>query len=142
MQCKKYQYYNHEADIGIQAWGNSIEEAFSEGTQAMLDLISNDKNRKRKILEIEIQAQDLEMLWIEWLNRILAEMDIRNMIVRSCKVKKIIKREQDIVLIGEIKCMDDSVIKSKKREVKAATYCQAKVEKQKKGWMVRCVLDL
>lgn len=137
-----YRYFEHEADIGIQSWGNTLEKAFSQGAQGMLDLISRGRKKKMRKISIKIKEKELLMLWIAFLNKVLGEMDIKKIIARTCKVKKITRKGNQIELTGEIGYVQQKPDDKLKREVKAATYCKANVEKQNKGWMVQCVLDL
>jgi SHS2 domain-containing protein len=137
-----YTYFDHEADLGIIAEGRTLEEAFEEGAQAMLDAICEHQGKKEEEFSIRLNAQDLESLWIDFLNELLAQMDIQEIFLSSCKVKKINMNKGVCNLEGKAYGFPRSNRVTRKSEIKAATYCQVKVIQKINACKVRCVLDL
>jgi len=133
-----YETFEHKADMGVRGFGKSIEEAFQEGAKAMFSVECNVK--KVKPLEkakIKASAQNFEELFVEWLNQLLAESSIRNMLFSKFDVKI-----KDNKLIGY--AFGEKINKKHelKVEVKAATYSQLKVFQNKKKWICQCIVDV
>ena len=136
-----YEYFEHQADIGIIGIGNSLEEAFEEAAKAMIQIMAdiNTIEDKEKY-DIFIKAKDKEELFIEWLNEILGQMDLNGVLFSKFKIE--IKKNKEYILKG--KAFGEKIDPKKhhlKTEAKAASYSQLKVEKKnnkycfKKGFL-------
>jgi SHS2 domain-containing protein len=139
-----YKYIEHEADIGIEAIGKTIEEMFEEGAKALFNVMVEIKKIKpfRKI-NIKCKAPQIDLLFIEWLNMLLAEKDIKETIFSEFKIKKITKQKEDYIL--EAIASGEKINLKKhnlKIEVKAATYSGLKYSKIKNKHKIVCVLDV
>ena len=139
----KFEYFDHEADIGIVGYGRNLEEAFEQGAKAMFNIMAdiNTIAREREV-DIEVRANDKEALFIEWLNELLARKDIEGMLFSEFDVR-IEEKGNMLVLKGTAK--GEKINYEKHRvdiEVKAATYSQLKIEKIDGGWKVQCVVDV
>jgi SHS2 domain-containing protein len=134
-----YEYFEHQADVGIIGYGKTLEEAFVEGAKAMFQVMCEIKNVKAvKKIKIEVEGNDKETMFIEWLNDLLAKKDIEDMFFSEFEVK--IDGNKLIGLAkGEKMDLDRHQVKV---EVKAATYAQLKVEEVDKGYKVQCVVDV
>jgi SHS2 domain-containing protein len=75
---------------------------------------------------------------VEWLNRLLAEKDIKNMAFSKFKVKI---KDNKLTGFAWGEKFDPEKHQSE-LEVKAATYSQLKVEKQKNKWLAQCIVDV
>ena len=137
-----YSYFDHEADVGIVGYGKTLEEAFEQGAQAMLDVICEHQGQVGRYFFIKLKAQDLEALWISFLNEMLAQMDIQEVFLSSCDVRKIEKMGVEYSLEGIAQGFPRSVDVTRKSEVKAATYCKVEVVEKPGECRVQCVLDL
>ena len=139
----KFEYFDHEADIGIVGYGRNLEEAFEQGAKAMFNIMADINTIKceRKV-DIEVRANDKEALFIEWLNELLARKDIEGMLFSEFDVR-IEEKGNMLVLKGIAK--GEKINYEKHRvdiEVKAATYSQLKIEKIDGMWKVQCVVDV
>jgi SHS2 domain-containing protein len=127
---KNYELIEHTADIGIKLKGKDLRGLFKNVALAMFDIIAEKKtgeNKKQKI-KIKQRADNLEELFINWLNEL---------IFSDFQVNKINERELQATGIGED-------IKSYKvnTEVKAATYHQLKIAKTASGWQAEVIFDV
>ncbi len=135
-----WEHFEHKGDIGIQGSGATVEEAFEMAAFAMTAVITNPEliDLKESAI-VNCSAPDLELLLVEWLNAVLYQMDVKKMLFGKFKVK--IDGEN---LTGN--CIGEPIAIDKHQpavEVKAATYCQLKVEKRPDGiWVARCVVDV
>ncbi len=135
-----WKHFEHKGDIGIEGTGATVEEAFEMAALAMMAVITNPESIDLKeVAAVKCTAPDLELLLVEWLNAVLYQMDVKKMLFGKFKVK--IEGED---LTGN--CFGEPITIDKHQpavEVKAATYCQLKVEKRDDGiWIARCVVDV
>lgn len=137
-----YEYFDHRADIGVRGIGSTLEEAFQEAAKAMFGVMGNiGKVGDRKSIDIECDADDETGLLVEFLNKLLSEADINDMFFSDFSVK--IEKGKKFRLIGKAFGEKRDADKHElKLEVKAATYSNAKVEKQKGKFIAQCVVDV
>ena len=137
-----YKHLEHEADIGVLGIGSTIEEAFEEGAKAMFDVMVDVKRvEPKQEVKIDCTANDLEALFVEWLNNLLTKQDIDEMVFSKFKVT--IKKNKTYNLVGVAYGELLDVKKHKiKTEVKAATYSGLKYEKIKDKHNIQCILDI
>ena len=139
-----YKYIEHEADVGIMGIGDTIEEAFEEGAKAMFNvMIDIDKIEAKQEIDVECKANDIASLFIEWLNELVLQRDIKNIFLSKFKVEKIKKVDDTYKLKG--KAFGEPIDLKKhevKIEVKAATYGGLKFEKKDNKYYVQCILDV
>ena len=139
-----FELYEHKADMGIRARAPTLEQAFAEGAKAMFEVMVDTKKVKtRKSVSFEAEAENLEELFVEFLNQLLYLKDVHDMFFSAFSVEKIEETEEGFKLkaraAGERMKRKDHDVKT---EVKGATYSQLKVEKEKDGWMAQCVVDV
>ena len=134
-----FEYFDHEADIGIIGKGSSLEQAFEEAAKAIFNVMFDIKSVSAiSNIEVACEAVNSEELLIEWLNKLLAESTINNMVFSEFEVKI-----QGDKLKGLAKGETINHEKHKtKTEVKAATYSQLKVEERKGDFIAQCVVDV
>jgi SHS2 domain-containing protein len=137
-----YCYFDHEADVGIMAEGKTLEEAFAFGARAMFELICDPSDQKAADFEVSLFSEDVLSLWVDYLNRLLGEMDVQKIFFVDCKIQKIEKSDKGYSLLSLAQYVKKSEDELYKSEVKAATFCMAEVEKTAEGYRVQCVLDI
>jgi SHS2 domain-containing protein len=136
-----YQYLEHEADIGILAMGKTREQAFEEGARAMFGvMVDVDKVKARKKVEVSVGADTLDTLFVEWLNALLAQKDIKGMVFSKFKVD--IGEKETFTLQGEAYGDEFKPEQNFKTEVKAATYSGLKYKQVFGEHHIQCILDI
>ena len=139
-----YEYLDHEADMGILAWDVELEKAFSEGAKAMFEIMVNTKlvDAVDKI-EIECSAFDIAGLFVEWLNELLTQKDIRDMFFSKFEIEQISKEPNGFTLrgiaIGETINSEKHEVRT---EVKGATYSGLSYKVEGNKHKLQCVLDV
>jgi len=124
-------------------WGKTIEEAFENGAKAMFSVMVNLEGVELKEeIHVGVTAEDLDLLFIEWLNELLAQRDISEMIFSEFTAQ-ISDKNGEITLSGTAQ---GELLNSEKHEirteVKAATYFGLKSGKEKGLHYFQCVLDI
>lgn len=139
-----FEYLEHEADIGILAEGNTLEEAFEEGAKAMFNvMVDIERVEAKNKIELGCEAADVPSLFVEWLNELLAQSGLKNLIFSKFKVNDIERREGALKLKAE--AWGEELRPEKhnvKTEVKAATYFGLKFEEKEGKFYLQCVLDI
>lgn len=139
---KEFELLDHEADIGIKSWGKTVEEAFENGAKAMFSVMVNLKKVEPvQEIAINVEADDIDELFVEWLNELLAQKDISEMVFSDFTVE--IGKNEEVTLSakarGELLDQKKHEIKT---EVKAATYYGLKSGKKNGLHFLQCVLDI
>jgi len=134
-----YETFEHEADIGIRGFGNSLEEAFENAAVALYSVMVNTGKialMKKKV--ITVSAPDRELLLVEWLNALLALSDIERLVFSKFEVKI-----KDMSLTGIAWGEPlDRVRHEAHVEVKGATYHMLSVKEQDGRYTAQCVVDV
>ncbi len=135
-----WQHFHHQADIGIRGTGDSPEQAFEEGAMALMAVIcSPEKVQPQECIEIECEADEKDLLFADWINTLVYEMDIRKWVFSRFEVR--IEKHK---LIG--KAWGEPTDTNRHElavEVKAATFMELKAYKNNDGqWVVQCVVDV
>ena len=84
---KKYDIIEHTADVGIKAYGRDISECFAHAAVGMFDLITERSCIEEKgAYKIDLSAEDLEQLLVDFLSELLFLHGSRNLIFGAITV--------------------------------------------------------
>ena len=139
-----YEYLDHTADLGIRGIGTTLEQAFSEGALAMLAAMANvDTVRCTRSVPIRCTAPDIPFLFVEWLNEILYQREVRDMLLQSAVVTRMEQDDAGWVLEGTA-CGEtfDSQRHETYTEVKAATFSGLEYCHEGERHVIQCILDV
>jgi SHS2 domain-containing protein len=71
-----FELTEHTADVGVHAWGSSLEAVFEQAALAMLSLVyARDAVEERHEYSLRVEAADAELLLAAWLNELLYQVD-------------------------------------------------------------------
>jgi SHS2 domain-containing protein len=140
---KNYQLIEHTADTGVRVAGANLGELFSNAALAMFDIIAEERPRTHKAQApaisnpLYLRADNLEELFVNWLNELLSLSAAKELIFSKFKINKL----QDNMLEATVAGRDikDYRVNS---EIKAATYHQLKIEKSADGWQAEVIFDV
>ncbi len=75
----KYEFLEHTADVGLKAFGATIEEIFSNAALGMFDLMTDvDRVEPRGEIEVLVDSHDTESLLVDWLTELLYVHEMEN----------------------------------------------------------------
>ena len=137
----KYKIIDHTADIGLEAYGSNLEEAFIHAAEGMFSIISPAAQIKQeKSASFQIHAETVEDLLIAWLNKLLYLYDAEKLFPGDFKIKKLDGNSLEAEIKGEtvdpIKHRIDTYIK-------AATYYETKIMQDKNGhYSLQVIFDV
>jgi SHS2 domain-containing protein len=82
-----YDYFEVEADVGVQAWGPSLAEAFAQAALGVLALaIAPDSVQEQDRREVRAQGDSPEGLVVSWINECLYVHEIEGFAVHRVEV--------------------------------------------------------
>ncbi len=138
-----FETFEHKADIGIRGVGKSAEEAFAECAKAMFSVMADlSKIEARQWQELSAEAKDTEALLVEFLNELLYLKDVNESLYSRFDVR-ITGVAGGFALKG--RAGGERIDRRKhavKTEVKAASYHQLRVAREKGKWVAQCVVDV
>lgn len=134
-----WDHFPHGADVGVRGWGATAAQAFEQAAQALTAVITHADAEPQVPVEVRCEAPDLELLLVEWLNAIIYEMAVRNMLFGRFAV-----RIEDGRLEGTLWGEPVDVERHAPAcEPKGATYTALRVAKDPDGaWSAACVVDV
>ncbi len=135
----KYKYLGGKitSDVMFEAYGKTPKQVFQNAALAMFETICHDVEPK-KIIKVKVQGNDLKDLLYNWLQQLIAEVDIEEMFFSKFNIKKITNKQLEAEISGES-------ISHEKAEtlVKAVTYHGFDLKKNKKsGYTATVSLDI
>jgi SHS2 domain-containing protein len=126
------------SDVMFEAYGKSLKELFENAALAISSIMCNLKKVKAiKPKTVDIKASNVEELIVDWLQKIIALVDIEEMFFSKFEIKKINEKSLKAKVYGE-------EIRPELGEtvVKAVTNYGFKFVKNKVNYKVRVSLDI
>lgn len=139
-----FQYHEHTADITVECWGSTLEEAFEEAAVATLEVILDTSTvEPNESVTIEVSGIDLNELLVEWIGQIIALIDTEMKFFSKFKIEKLETCAEGFSLVG--KAMGEPINLEKhdvRTEVKAMTYADLMIDKGPEKISIWFTLDL
>ena len=135
----RWEHFPHEADVGVRGFGATAAEAFEQGALALTAVVTRSEVEPTIQVEVNCEAPDLELLFVEWLNAIIYEMAVRGMLFGRFAV-----RIEGMRLAGTLWGEPVDVERHAPAcEPKGATYTALKVAADNDGiWSAACIVDV
>ncbi len=136
---ESYNTFEHTADIGIEAYGSTLEGAFENAARGMFSIITDGSSidsREKREVKLPVDS-DEEQLLVDWLSELLYISDVKGLVFGDFKVN--IGDE----LTGE--AWGEKYDRSKHgygAEVKAVTYHMLQIKRNKKGFYIKVLFDV
>lgn len=138
-----YKYLDHITDAYIEAYGDSMEEAFSYAAKGTINVMFeiNDIGGKDKFA-FNVEGHDYSELLFNWLDRIILLIAIDNKVASDFDLK-ISKLGSKYHLTGYAMTEPTDISKhGYKTEIKAITYHEMEILQESGLNKVRFILDL
>ncbi|MBS7655377.1 archease [Candidatus Bathyarchaeota archaeon] len=144
MVDKKFEFLEHVGDAYIAAYGESLEEAFSNAGLAMFEVMTDTKLIEPQLRdEIKVEGEDEIVLLHNWLEALLLKFEIELKLYSIFNVKKITQVNNLFYLEAEV--FGEAFDKNKhlsKTEVKAVTYHKMSISQESGKFIAKFILDL
>ena len=135
-----YQPISHTADIGFKAWGNTLEELFSNAARAMTDcMVQVDDGVPTQTVFVQLKADSLEELLVKWLSEVLYHFETGGLLGLGFTVLQCQMKDFKATLHGVSWDSEKSPLKT---QIKAVTFHEMKVEKKNNRYEVQVILDV
>ena len=139
---EKYKYLQHTADAKFQAFGKTLEQAFSHAALATVSLMWDcEKIESRVEQTIEVSGRDEKQLLLNFLEEVLFLIDSRLFLLKRVKNIKISKQKGQFWLEARLAGDNHSEKYRTFGEVKAITYNEMEIV-QKDSVKVQVVVDM
>jgi SHS2 domain-containing protein len=137
---KRYETFDHTADLGVRVFGQTCEEVFANAAYALFDLLT-DLNHVRENLsyDLRVEAADREELLVRWLSELLSLSESRGYLFKKFSLSHLSRTSLRAVARGE--AFDPSRHKFK-MEIKAVTYHQVELKEKDGKWEARVIFDI
>jgi len=141
---RKFEIFEHTADIGINVYGRTMRDIFINSAKGMFEIIAGKNSRLTEdnfSCKVSVQAEDLEDLLVAWLNELIYISEIKLVILNQFKIKELsyhhIEAEVEGIKINRLGWKIE-------KEIKAVTYhcLEIKKDKEKGRWRARLIFDI
>jgi len=135
-----YETFDHTADLGLRVRAADLDALFAEAGLALTSLLVENPEAVGDGVRVEVKlpADDLELLFFDWLKALLSRFDSDGLLF-SRFTAKVSGAGLDAVAWGERR---DEARHELSHEVKAITYHGLKVEKDGDGWLAEVIVDI
>lgn len=134
-----FEMLEHTADVGLRAFGSTIEEAFEAATEGLASIVGAWKPGPGEEEAIAVEgARDLAGVLVEWLSEVLYLQDRRDAVIRGVEMDAV----SDDGARGRVRWgpRGDAVLEG--TAVKAITYHELLVERRGDGWVAEVYVDV
>jgi tRNA nucleotidyltransferase (CCA-adding enzyme) len=136
---ERWEHFAHGADMGVRGCGPTKPAAFEQAALALTAVVTDPASVvAREPVAIACEAPDDELLFAEWLNRIVYEMATRRMLFSRFAVTLDGGRLAATAWGERV----DVARHHPAVEVKGATYTALRVAPEGGGWVAQTVVDV
>ena len=137
----RFEILEHTADVGIRAHAVDLPGVFEATTLGLLDIIGTWAPRRKETehVDVDIEADDVGALLVDWLGEIVYVGDSRDAVVTSLEMTEVTEsRAKGRVGIAP----RDEAAYQGGTQVKAITYHRLAVEQADDGWSATVYVDV
>lgn len=140
MRSIRYEAFEHTADKGIRAYGDTLEELFENAARGMFSLMADlERYRPSREVPIEVHDENPELTLKAWLDELLFIFEVERILFTDFRAAEVAPMSARGTALGlaigpEIEWLG--------AVVKAVTYHALKVEQGPDGWVATVVFDV
>ena len=87
---KTFEVIDISGDVGMRAFGATVEEAFINEAMGMYSLSTNlEKVKEDKTIEVSVESYSLEGLLVSWLNELVFQFDAYGFVGKTIMITEI-----------------------------------------------------
>jgi len=137
---EKFKVLDISGDVGIKAFGKSIDEAFINAAIGMYSFITNlDSIKEKKTINVSVGSPSLDGLLVSWLNELIFNFDAYGFIGKKIEIKQFSDNRMVATVTGE---EFNPERHEGKLLIKAATYHKLRIEKIDDMWEIDVIFDI
>lgn len=139
-----FRYHDHTADITIECWAPSLEEAFEEAALAAFEVILDTSTvEPRESVDVNVQGIDIQELFVEWIGQLIALIDVNSQFYSRFEVLELVEKDGACSIKGRVWGEDiDHEKHDTRTEVKAMTYADMRLDRKENSTTLWFTLDL
>lgn len=135
-----YEVFEHTADIGLHAYGDSLANLFVHAAQGMESLmVAPEQVQPRMTREVAVEGHDEISLLIAWLNELIFLFDTDFLLLRDFEIDAM----SPVMLRA---CVSGETYDARRHDlssaIKAVTWHEAFVEQGENGYKARIIFDI
>ncbi|BBG24373.1 archease [Sulfuracidifex tepidarius] len=137
---RNFEFFDHTSDVGVRAFGDTLEEAFENSALAVFELMTDtSKVKAEREFKVEIDGLDMENLLYKWIESLLAEYDYSLTLFSRFQVKI----DQDNLRLNGAAYGErfDPKIHERRTVVKAMTYHELEIKRNGR-YIITFVVDI
>lgn len=134
----RYDYFDHDADVGVVGRGRTLEEACESAAAATFALMTElDTVRCARTVRFSFEEADIELALVRWINLLLAAAREHGLVFAMFALER-----DGAVWRGAASGEPWRAGMERGTEVKGATLTMLAVKQTPAGWEARCVVDV
>ena len=142
MFMEKFEFFEHTADVGVKVFAQSLPELFENSALALNTLLTDYKPNIKTKKRIILKAASLEELLVTWLNELLYLTFSCDFLPASYSIE-VENKSRHKVLKAEVLGQEFDSLEGKiNTEIKAATYHNLIIKRDKKEYTAEIVFDV
>jgi SHS2 domain-containing protein len=148
---EKFKVLDVSGDVGIEAYGATVTEAFVNAAAGMFSLITNlDAVQEKKTVTVTAESLSLDGLLVSWLNELIFHFDAYGFIGKGITVDEFTPSPPEGTG-GEKSCRIKAIVSGEEFDprrhegkllLKAATYHRLRVENKDARWEIDVIFDI
>lgn len=136
---KPYKFLPHTADVKFRAYGKTLEEAFINSAYALADTITDHKKVKPTTKKtLSVKSENKEALLYDFLEQFLILLDSEGFLLNKVQELKIQNHQLTAKIIGDTHPENYAI----ETHVKAVTYQEMFIKKEKDKYTIQVILDI
>ncbi|NTW16939.1 MAG: archease [Syntrophaceae bacterium] len=136
----RYKAFDHTADLGIEVYGATVEELFTNAAFAVFDMLTDlDGVRAIEERSITVEGEGWEDLLVNYLREVLYLFNGEGFLLKEFSLMEIEPHHLKGKVSGE---MFDPLQHTINKEIKAVTYHQIMVRETPMRWEGRVIFDV
>lgn len=144
MQNSGFDILDHPADMGFRAWAPTVEELFETAAVAVSSiLVDLDVIEESTTVDIEVEAEDEDLLLYNWLSEILFLFDAEGVLLKRFDISGFLTSSGKIKLTAKASGQQYSSERHQiKTYVKAITLHQLKILRKPEKIEAQVYIDI
>jgi len=136
---KPYKILEHTADVALCVYGRSLNELFVNAAKGLMSFITDEKKiTVRKGLLIKLKENNIEELFVSWLNELIFLFSAKSFLSKKFKIEYLDNCRLKATVLGEKFNEKKHIIDT---EIKAVTYHELEIKKKRQYWQAKVILD-
>lgn len=135
-----YELLEHQADVGIRAWGDSLAEAYEQAAAGLVEVLGIHPAGPGKVRRVTASGRDRAGVLVDFLNELVVLHETEAAAFGPVRVGHLDEGGDGCTLEAEVTLAP--LADEPELVVKAATYHQLRVEDRASGALVEVYLDI